>query len=93
MSFATPWTVARQASLPMEFSRQEYWSGQPFPYPGALPDPGMEPRSLASPALADGFLTTSATREAPLLVFSHLFSSNVRVAQRDCGLEEGHQGS
>ena len=81
-SFATPWTVARQASLPMEFSRQEYWSGQPFPSPGDLPDPGMEPMSLASPALAGGFLTTSATREAPLLVFGHLFSSNFRVAQR-----------
>ena len=44
---ATPWTVARQASLPMGFSRQEYWSGLPFPSPGDLPDPGIEPRSPA----------------------------------------------
>ena len=45
--FATPWTVAYQASPSMEFSRQEYWSGLPFPSPGDLPNPGMEPRSLA----------------------------------------------
>ena len=42
---AIPWTVARQAPLPMGFSRQEYWSGLPFPSPEDLPDPGMEPRS------------------------------------------------
>ena len=49
--FATPWTVAHQAPLFMEFSRQEQWSGLPFPTPGDLPDPGIKP-SLASPALA-----------------------------------------
>ena len=42
---ATPWTVAHQASPSMGFSRQEYWSGLPFPSPGDLPDPGIEPRS------------------------------------------------
>ena len=42
-----PWTVARQAPLSMEFSMQECWSGQPFPSPGDLPDPGIEPRSPA----------------------------------------------
>ena len=42
---ATPWTVARQAPLSMGFSRQEYWSGLPFPSPEDLPDPGIEPRS------------------------------------------------
>ena len=47
--FATPWTVARQALLSMEFSQQEYWSGLPFPPPGALPDAGVEPPSLVSP--------------------------------------------
>ena len=46
--FAMPWTVARQAPLSMGFSRQEYWSGLPFPSPGDLPDPGVEPISLAS---------------------------------------------
>ena len=59
--FATPWTDARQAPLSMGFSRQEYWSGLPFPPPGDLPDPGIEPASLASPALAGGFFTTSTT--------------------------------
>ena len=43
--FATPWTVAHQASPSMGFSRQEYWSGLPFPSPGDLPNPGIEPRS------------------------------------------------
>ena len=43
--FATGWTVAYQASLSMGFSRQEYWSGLPFPSPGDLPDPGIEPGS------------------------------------------------
>ena len=55
---ATPWTVARQACLSMGFPRQEYWSGLPFPPPGDLPDPGMEPMSPASTALAGRFLTT-----------------------------------
>ena len=45
--FATPWTIACQAPLSMGFSRQEYWSGLPFPSPGYLPDPGFEPRSPA----------------------------------------------
>ena len=45
--FATPGTVAYQAPLPMGFSRQEYWNGLPFPSPGDLPDPGIEPRSPA----------------------------------------------
>ena len=45
--FGTPWTIAHQAPPSMEFSRQEYWSGLPFPSPGDLPDPGIEPRSPA----------------------------------------------
>ena len=49
--FATPWTVAYQAPLPMGFSRQEYWSGLSFPPPGELPNQGIEPMSPASPAL------------------------------------------
>ena len=48
--FATPWTVARQAPLSMGFSRQEYWSGLPFPSPGDLSDSGVEPRSSTSDA-------------------------------------------
>ena len=53
--FATPWTVAHQAPLSMGFSRQEYWSGLPFPSPGGLPDPGIEP---GSPALQADVLTS-----------------------------------
>ena len=45
--FATPWTVAYQAPLSIEFSRQEYWSGLPFPSPGDLPDPAIKPGSPA----------------------------------------------
>ena len=45
LTLATLWTVAFQAPLSMGFSRQEYWSGLPFPSPGDLPDPGIEPRS------------------------------------------------
>ena len=44
-TLATSWTVAHQAPLSMRFSRQEHWSGLPFPSPGDLPDPGIEPRS------------------------------------------------
>ena len=61
--FVTQWNAARQAPLSVEFSRQEYWSGSSCPPPGDLPDPGMEPVSLISPALAGRFLTTNATGE------------------------------
>ena len=54
-----PGTVARQAPLSTGFSKQEYWSGWPFPPPGDLPDPGIKPASPASPALGSGFFTTS----------------------------------
>ena len=56
--FATAGTVAVQASLSMGFSMQEYWSWLPFPTPGDLLDPGIEPASLVSPALAAKFFTT-----------------------------------
>ena len=53
--FVAPWTVAHQAPLFMGFSRQEFGSGLPLPTPGDLPNPGIEPASLATPALAGGF--------------------------------------
>ena len=56
--FATSWTVALQAPLSMEISRQGYWSVSPFPPPEDLPHPGTEPVSLASPELAGRFFTT-----------------------------------
>ena len=60
--FEVPRTVAHQAPLSMEFSRQEYWSELPFPPPGHLPDAGVKPVSLASPALAGGFFATAPSR-------------------------------
>ena len=54
----TPWTVACQVTPSMEFSRQEYWSGLPFPPPGDLLKPGTEPMFLASPAMVGSFFTT-----------------------------------
>ena len=63
-SFATPWTVALQGPLSMGFPRQEYWSGLPFPPPGDLADPGIEPASPVSPALQ----ADSLSAETSLLV-------------------------
>ena len=59
--FATPWTVAHQAPPSMGFSRQEYWSGLPFPSPGDLPDPGIEP---VSPALQADALPSEPPRKS-----------------------------
>ena len=70
--FATLWTVAHQAPLSMGFSRQEYWNGLPCPPPVDLPNPGIEPESLLSPALAGGFFTTSATWEAQEILISDM---------------------
>ena len=74
--FATPWTIARQTPLSMGFSRQEHWSRLPDPLPGKLPDPGIEPKSLVSPALAGRFFTTSTPREALHLVYLAYSSCN-----------------
>ena len=67
--FVTPWAIAQEAPLSMEFSRQVYWSGLPFPPLGNPPDPEIKLVSLMSPALVDGFFTTSATWGV------HLFAS------------------
>ena len=82
---ATPWTVACQAPLSMGFSRQGYWSGQPFLPPGDLPDLEIKPASLTSPTLAGGCLITSATKEAlqPLS-----FALNQRTGQKEAGRAE-----
>ena len=62
LTLATPWTIVDQAPLSMGFSRQEYWSGLPFPSPGDLLDPGIEP---GSPALqADSLLTELGTKSS-----------------------------
>ena len=62
--FATLWTVVCQAPLSMGFSKQAHWSGLPCPPPGDLSDPGIEPATLTSPALAGGFVTTRVSWEA-----------------------------
>ena len=62
--FVTLWTVSCQAPLSVGFPRQEYWSGLPFPPPGNLPDPEIQPKSPASPALARGFITTEPSGKA-----------------------------
>ena len=63
-NFVTPWTVAHQAPLSMGFSRQEYWSGLPFPTPGDPPNPGIEPMSLVFPASAGRFFYDCTTWES-----------------------------
>ena len=75
--FASPWTIAYQAPPSMGFSRQEYWSGLPFPSPGDLPDPGIESTSLTSPALAGRFFSSSATA---------LILPEILQARRLCGI-------
>ena len=62
---AVPWTVAHWFPLSTGFSKQKYFSRLPFPPPGDLPNPGIEPTPLKSPALAGRLFTTSATSEAP----------------------------
>ena len=70
-----PWTVAHQAPLSMEFSRQEYCRGLLCASSGHRPDSGTEPASLISPALAGGFFTTSVTWEAHITFCYKVFSS------------------
>ena len=69
--FATPWTVACQALLSMEFFRQKYWCGLPVPPPGDLPNTGIKPASFVFPVLAAGFFTTSATCQTDSLNSFH----------------------
>ena len=66
--FATPWTIAHQDPLSIGFSRQEYWSGLPFPFPGDLPDPGIK---LESPTFWPNVLTKifALTGRCPYLCF------------------------
>ena len=69
--FAILWTVACQAPLSMEFSRQEYWSGLPFPTPGTLPDPGIKLKSPASPELqVDSFTAEPLGKFSNFSVYS-----------------------
>ena len=68
-----PRAAAYQAPPSMGFPRQEYWSRLSFPPPGDLPDPGIKPMSLVSPALAGGFFTTNTTWEALGGEWNHVY--------------------
>ena len=76
--FATPWTVAYQAPLSMGFSRQEYWSGLPFPSPGDLPDSGTESRS---PVLQADSLPSEPLGKPPEVSIVHICSGEVNRAK------------
>ena len=69
--FATPWTIAHQTPLSMEFSRQEYWGGLPCPSPVDLPNPGIKPGSFMSSALMGGFFTTSTPWKPNVVLLLH----------------------
>ena len=75
--FAAPWTVAHQVPLSMEFSKQESWSGLPFPTPRDLLNSGIKPATLTSPALAGGFFTTGTTWEAPCFGYQCLIRNMI----------------
>ena len=89
--FETLWTVARQASLSMGFSRQEYWSGSLYPPPGDLSDTGVEPASLTFPTLAVKFFTTSTTwgNSAAAAAAAKLFQSCLTLCDPVDGLPPG----
>ena len=78
--FPTLWTVARQTSLSIGFSRQEYWYGLPFPSPGDLPDPGIEP---VSPVLAGGFFITE-----PWLLFLKYLWADKNLETSPCYISD-----
>ena len=67
--FATPWTLAREAPLSLEFPRQEYWKGLPFPPPEDLPNGRIKPKS---PAVAGGFFTTGPPGK-PVYICTHIY--------------------
>ena len=69
---ATLWTVAHQTPQSMEFPRQACWSRLPFPTPGDLPESGIEPASLAFPALAGRFFTTTLPGTPPINIIYHI---------------------
>ena len=75
--FVTPWTIAHQAPLTMGFSRQEYWSGLPFPPPGYLPNLGIQLTSPASPELAGIFFTTSIPLEKAMAPHSSVLAQRI----------------
>ena len=96
--FETPWTVVCQAPLSMEFSRQEYWSGLPFPFPGDLPNPGIKPTShisyIGRHVFFCFFFLPLAPPGKPPMNYNHLllFVSMLHLCQI-CPLQDGCYGS
>ena len=78
--FATLWTATLQAALSMGFSRQEHWSGLPFPSPGDFPNPGIKLKSLASPALSGRFFRDKKENHTYLWKRTHSFCQAVICA-------------
>ena len=91
--FATPWTVAYKAPLSMEFSMQEYWSGSPFPSPGDLPKPGIEP---GSPAMQETWVRSLGGEdplEKEMATHSSTLAWKIPWTEEPCRLQSmGSQG-
>ena len=90
--FVTPWTATFQTPLNMGFYRQEYWSGLPCPPPGGLPNPGIEPTSLMSPASTSRFFTTSTSWEARICLWASFVAQQetpVQFLGEEVSLEKG----
>ena len=77
--FVAPWTISHQAHLCMEFSRQEYWSGLPFPFLGDLTDPGIEP---GSPALQEDSLPSEPPERVTFVIFNSLLNTSDGLQNR-----------
>ena len=84
--FATPWTVAYQAPLSMGFSRQECWSGLPFPSPGDLPDPGIKPRSPALQADALPSVSIEELQVSSKKALIHIVNNYLSVSVKHASL-------
>ena len=84
--FVTPWIVTHQVPLSMEFFRREYWNGLPFPPPGDLPHPGIDPRSISSLAFAGRFFTAELPGKLfiPHQILSSTFKQSSSCFQPSC---------
>ena len=88
-----PWAAALQVPLSVGFPREGYWSGLPFLSPGDLPNPGIKPASVVSPALAGGFFTISTTREAPRFLWTCQIIQNNYKKEESCSIYSTLQDS
>ena len=89
--FMTPCTAAHQAPLTMGLSRQEYWSRLQFSPPGDLPNPGIEPASLVSPVLAEGFFTTVAPGSPQFSYILLFVTASLHLKKQSYLLQNSHE--